>query len=385
MRGSYLAIISGAILLVILGLSWCGRTSTPVFTGVPQRQNASPAGASQPAAPVATAAPQAQASASPTVARDLRAVAARVSPAVILMSVFDESGKLLRTGTGFFISEDGKFVTSRHFLQGGAHGVAKTSDGGIYNVSGSLSEAAAADVAVLQAEVRKKVPFLTSGKTAAVNLGTRVALFGSALARGEMAFFETTVAARKSDQHGEWLELASPVPDNLVGTPAVNQNGELLGIVTLANGQTRAANIVRSASALDLLVAKIDSDAKPRWQAAARSSPSPAHEEQQGTEGQTRTPTPPNAVTQTTVGRTQKPRIVFNPKPQYPTYSYPREQGSGSFRITFSPSGQTMTVETVKSTGSDTLDKVTLEALRKWKSTPGQQWSVTVPVTFEPR
>ena len=340
--------------------------------------------ASPSAAP--TAAPPAQASASPTVASDLRTVAARVTPAVVLVSVFDEPGKLLRTGTGFFISEDGKFVTSRHFLQGGAHGVAKTIEGGIYNVSGSLTEAAAPDVAVLQAEVRKKVPFLTSGKTAAVDPGTRVALVGSALARGTIAFLETTVAARKSDKNGEWLELTSPAPDDMIGAPAVNQNGELLGIVTSASGQTRAATIVRSAGALDLLVAKIDSNAKAHWQATGRSSPSPAGGEQErATEQQSPTPSTPKAVTQTTVGRTQKPRIVFNPKPQYPSYSYPREQGSGSFRITFSPSGQAVSVETIKSTGSDTLDKVTLDALRRWKSTPGQQWSATVPVTFEPR
>src|SRR6266581_934735 len=107
MKRSYLAIISGSILLVLLVLSWCGRTTNPVFTGVPQPENASRAVGSPSAAITAPAAPQAQASASPTVSSDLRAVAERASPAVILISVFDEAGKLLRTGTGFFISEDG--------------------------------------------------------------------------------------------------------------------------------------------------------------------------------------------------------------------------------------------------------------------------------------
>jgi TonB family protein len=386
MRRSYLAIISGAILLVILVLSWRGRISNPVFTGVAQPEKASPVIASQAAANAATAAPPSKPTASPTVTSDLRAVAERVRPAVVLISVFDEPGKLLRTGTGFFISEDGKFVTSRHFLQGGAHGVAKTIDGGIHNASGSLTEVAAADVAVLQAEVKKKVPFLSSGTAAGVNPGTPVALVGSALVRGASALFEATVAAQRSDQNGEWLELSSSPPNDMIGAPVVNQNGELLGVVTQASGQPGGAIIVRSAGALDLLVAKIDNAAKPRWQVAARTSPSPAGgKEEQATEGQSPIPRPtPKVATQTTT-RTEKPRIVFNPKPQYPSYSYPRQQGSGTFRITFSPSGQAMNVETIKSTGSDTLDKVTLEALRKWKSTPGQQWSVTVPVTFEPR
>src|SRR5919201_3606896 len=380
MRRAYLAIISGSILLFILGLSWCGRTSTPVFTGVAEPEKSSPAIAPPPPATVPTAAPHSQPSATPTMASDLRAVVARVRPAVVLISVFDEPGKLLRTGTGFFISEDGKLVTSRHFLQGAAHGVAKTSDGGICNVSGSLAEAAATDLAVLQAEVKKKAPFLSYGKAAAVNPGTRVALVGSALERRAPEFFETTVAARKSDQDGEWLELASAPPDAMIGAPAVNRDGDLLGVVTFASGQSRAATIVRSAGALDLLVAKIDSVAKGRWQTGTRPSPSPAAGEAERSVEQ-KSPTPPPKM----ITRAQKPSIIFSPKTKYQTSSYPREQGSGSVRITFSPTGQAIGVETVKSTGSEILDKVTLEALRRWKSTPGEEWNVTVPVTFEQR
>jgi TonB family protein len=378
MRRSYLVIVSGSILLVIFGLSWCGRTPKPVFTGVPvQPENASPSPAARSSGPLSAS--QAPVSTGSPGASDFRAVAERVSPAVVLISVFDEPGKLLRTGTGFFISEDGKFVTSRHFVEDGAHGVAKTSDGHIYNVSGALTETAAGDVAVLQAEVKKKVPFLTSGKAAGVNPSKRIAIIASPLARGATAFVEAAVAAQKSDQNGEWLELSSPPPNEMIGAPAVNENGELLGIVTAPIGQTNATNIVRSSGALDLLAAKIETDAKARWQ-IAQGSPSPS-----ATEETSPTPQPtPKMVTQTTV-RTEKPRIVYNPKPPYPSYSYFHEKGSGNFRVTFSATGAVKKVEVVDSTRSQTLDNVTLEALRRWKSTPGQEWSVKVPITFERR
>lgn len=372
MRRSFLAIISGSILLVIFALSWCSRKSQPVFTGVPiPPENISPTPA---------AASNVPPSATPTPAgtSGLQKVAPSVRPAVILISVFDDPGKLLRTGTGFFISEDGKFVTSRRFVEGGAHGVVKTSDGGIYNVSGALTEGATLDVSVLQAEVKKKVPFLTSGKTAGVSPGTRVAVIGSPLARGATAFFEASVVAQKSDQKSEWLELSPAPPNELIGAAAVNENGELLGVVTGPAGQGNAANIVRSASAVDLLVAKVEANAKARWQ-TAQSSPSPP------AEGSSPIPRTMAAMGTGPTGRTQKPRIIYNPKPPYPSYSYFREKGSGNFRITFSATGQAANVETIRSTGNQTLDNVTLEALRRWKSTPGQQWSVTVPVTFERR
>jgi TonB family protein len=363
MRQSYLAILSGIILFVILGISWCGRKSKPEYTGIPvPAQSASPgasaAASAGPAGAKSSPAPVAQAP-----GPDFRKVAERVRPAVILISVFDEPGKLLRTGTGFFISEDGKFVTNRRVVAEAAHGVAKTSDGGIYNVTGALTQAESADLAVLKADVKKTVPFLTSGKAAAVQPGGRVAAIASPLVRGSPPLFEAMLSATKSDE-----------------------NGELLGIVTAQGEQSSASNIVRSSGAIDLLVAKIEGNAKGRWRAAAaRTSPSPIGEEEEAgvTPGPTAQPLT-RTVTTTTV-RTEKPKIVYNPKPAYPAYSYFREKGSGRFRITFSANGQAKNVEVIESTKSTTLDNVTVEALRRWKATPGQEWNVTVPVTFEKR
>ena len=77
--------------------------------------------------------------------------------------MFDSSGKVLRTETAFFISGDGRFITTAHAIDGGINAVAKMADGGIYNVSGILAASTAIDLAVLQADV-KRVPFLTLNK-----------------------------------------------------------------------------------------------------------------------------------------------------------------------------------------------------------------------------
>lgn len=388
MKPSRLAIFSGILLLVILGVSWCGRKPQPQYTGVPLP---SPT----PALPPASAAPAETASAAPPATAqspspELRKAAERVAPAVILVSLFDEPGKLLRTATGFFISEDGRFATNGHILADAAHGVAKTSAGGIYNVSGILTESEGADVAVLQAEVRKPVPFLTLGRAAGAQPGARVAAVASPLARGVPPLFAAAVAARNSDNNGERFELAPPPPNELIGAPVVTENGELLGMVTAQSGHAGAANIVRSSATIDLLVAKTGTSAKAEWAAArARGSPSPTPAFEQGEEQAAASPRPTTTplaktVTTTTV-RTEKPKIIYNPKPNYPSYSYFHEQGSGRFRVTFSAKGTVKNVEIVQSTRSATLDNVTVEALRRWKATPGQEWTVTVPVTFEKR
>ncbi|MFN2542937.1 MAG: TonB family protein [Chthoniobacterales bacterium] len=377
MKQSQLAIVSGIILLTILAVSWCARKPAPQYTGVPV--------ATQAPTPVATAAASPAAGAqSPS--PELRKVTERVAPAVILISVFDEPGKLLRTGTGFFISEDGKFVTNRHIVAEGAYGVAKTGDGGIYNVTGTLIEAEAADVAVLQAEVKKPVHFLSSGRAAGAQPGTRVAAVASPLARGVAPLFAATVAGASADENGERLQLAPPPPNEMIGAPVINEKGELLGLVMPQAGKAGAPNVVRSSSALDLLVAKIGSGAKPRWPpATARGSPSPLPTAQEELAGATPTPMPVTRTVTTTTARIGKPRIIYDPKPAYPAYSYFHEKGSGRFRISFSANGTVKNIDVVESTKSATLDNITIEALRRWRATPGQEWNIMVPVTFERR
>jgi TonB family protein len=391
MKQSHLAVVSGIVLVIILTVSWCGRKSKPQYTGVPM-QSATPAAAASGAPRTAGAAPTAAAQSSPppvaqSPSPELRKAAERVAAAVVLVSVFDEPGKLLRTGTGFFLSEDGKFITNWHVVADAAHAVVKTSDGAIHNVTGTLTQAGPADLAILQAEVKKSVAFVTSGRAAHAQPGTQVAAVASPLARGGVPrLFAATVAATNIDQNGERLEVSPPPPKEMAGAPVVNGNGELLGIVATQSGQAGAPNVVRAAGALDLLVAKMGRDVKPRWAVGSGTSASPSPPGEQGMEATpqpTRQPTIKTITTTTT--QTGKPKIIYDPKPAYPAYSYFHEQGSGRFRITFSATGTVKHVDTVESTKSATLDNVTVEALRRWRSTPGQEWNITVPITFERR
>jgi TonB family protein len=41
-------------------------------------------------------------------------------------------------------------------------------------------------------------------------------------------------------------------------------------------------------------------------------------------------------------------------------------------------------VETVTSTGRPVLDQAALNGLRQWKSEPGHEWTILVPISFEP-
>ena len=125
--------------------------------------------------------------------------------------MFDSSGKLLRTETAFFISGDGRLITTAHAIEGGTNAVAKTADGGIYNVSGILAASTTFDLAVLQADV-KRVPFLTLSKSPNLEMGTRVGVVGSVLAGSAEAARETIISMQQSDR----LEIAATLPPDSV-------------------------------------------------------------------------------------------------------------------------------------------------------------------------
>jgi TonB family protein len=318
---------------------------------------------SQPPPPVATAAQSpaaAPVSQSPqttpaqTPPSELANLEAKVRPSVIWVSTFDSKGNLLRTETGFFISADGRFITTAHAIEGTVNAVAKTADGGIYNVTGVLTVSKSADLAVLKAEIKpqKLLRFLDLNKTGELSLGAKVAVVGSTLAGNEGTAHETTVTGQSSDR----LELAGATAASSIGAPVVSENGDVIGVVTSVGEKI----IARPVAALDSVLSRVTADAQARWPQVAQTSPTPH--------------------------ATPKPRLLYAPAPSFPPgQSLPGQSGTGRFRLTFDPQGNVTNIQMVTSTGNPYFDQSAIKTLRQWKSAPSQGWQATVPVTFKTR
>jgi TonB family protein len=295
-----------------------------------------------------------QANASQTPSSELANLETRVRPSVIWVTVFDPKGNLLRTESGFFISPDGRFVTTAHAIEGGVNAVAKTADGGIYNVSGLLTVSKSADLAVLKADIKpqKLLRFLDLNKTGELSAGARVAVVGSSLAGNEGSARETTITTQSSDR----LEIAGTTAASSLGSPIVNENGDVVGIVTSAGEKT----IARPVAALDAVLSRVTADTQARWPQTAETSPTPH--------------------------ATPKPRLLFAPAPSFPPgQSLPGQSGTGRFRLTFDAQGNVTDIRIVTSTGNPYFDQAAVQTLRQWKSAPSQGWQATVPVTFRTR
>jgi TonB family protein len=295
-----------------------------------------------------------QANAGQTPSAELTNLETKVRSSVIWVTAFDAKGNLLRTETGFFISADGRFVTTEHTIEGAVNAVAKSGDGGIYNVTGILTASKASGLAVLQADVkpRKLLRFLDLNKSGDLSTGARVTVIGSALSGNEGAARETTITAQSSDR----LEIAGAIPASLVGAPVVNENGEVVGVITSTGEKT----IARPIDALDSMLSRVTADTQARWPQLAETSPTPH--------------------------ATPKPRLLYAPAPSFPPgQSLPGQSGTGRFLLTFDARGNVTNIQVVKSTGNPYFDQAAIKTLSQWKSAPSQGWQATVPVTFRTR
>jgi TonB family protein len=295
-----------------------------------------------------------QANTGQTQPSELANLEAKVRPSVIWMTTFDPKGNLLRTESGFFISADGRFVTTAHALDGAINAVAKTGDGAIYNVSGVLTTSKSSDLAVLKADVKpqKLLRFLDLNKTGELSQGAKVAVLGSALAGNDGTAHQMTITRLSSDR----LEIAGATAASSVGSPVVNENGDVIGIVTSTGEKTTA----RPGAALDSILSRVTADTQARWPQLDQASPTPH--------------------------ATPKPRLLYAPAPSFPPgQSLPGQSGTCRFRLTFDPQGNVTNIQIVTSTGNPYFDQAAIRTLRQWKSAPSQGWQATVPVTFKTR
>src|SRR6476660_6778683 len=209
-----LPLLRYALWLAVFAAVGCGRKSTSQVVGgspVAQSRSVSPVTTetqSPAVAPSITPSSGVKANQSPS--SELARLETRIQPTVIWVSVFDAKGNLLGTQTGFFISPEGRFVTTERGIEGGINAVAKTADGGIYNITGILAASKVLDLAVLQVDVkpRKLLRFLGLHKDADLPVGAGVVVIGSALAGNEGNAREATIAS----QEPERLEITGATP-----------------------------------------------------------------------------------------------------------------------------------------------------------------------------
>jgi S1-C subfamily serine protease len=188
-------------------------------------------------------------------ALDVPRLAATAKPSVVLVTLYDERGEKVASGTGFFVSEDGKLVTNHHVIEGAVAAKASLSDGREVAIKSILSDDAPHDIAVVQCEGSGYAP-LSIGDTSALHVGEDVVVVGSPLGLSTTVSTGIVAAVRDKGLAGDdrfdeeerkaaaaWgLQITAPVSHGSSGSPILDAAGEVVGVAVAVLGEGENIN-----------------------------------------------------------------------------------------------------------------------------------------------
>ena len=168
---------------------------------------------------------------------DPEEIYARVSPGVVEVAVYEPGGEYYGLGSGFFIDDEGTFVTNYHVIDGTVSGEITLEDGSVHDITGVKAYDETLDLAIVQADVTGN-DFLTISEQP-VRTGETVYAIGSS--EGLTGTFSDGIVSTASrDLEGvKCIQITAPISHGNSGGPLVNVYGQVVGInsMSLVEGQ----------------------------------------------------------------------------------------------------------------------------------------------------
>ena len=188
-----------------LTVGWDSATSTVTLNSAPQQDTDKPLNAEQ--------------------------IYAKCSSAVFYIEIYDAYGDAIASGSGVFISADGKALTNHHVVEDAHSASVYTTDGVVHNVTGYYDAQQGIDMAIIQVE-GSGFPYLSIGNSQSVAGGQNIFAIGSPLG------LDNTISQgiisnpnRVVDGLG-YIQITAPISHGSSGGALINDRGQLIGITT---------------------------------------------------------------------------------------------------------------------------------------------------------
>jgi tetratricopeptide (TPR) repeat protein len=169
----------------------------------------------------------------------LPAVIKRVEPSIIVLLTYDKEGRFLGQGTGFFITQDGDVITNYHVLKGAGRADVRTGDGKMYPVKRIVAEDEEGDLIRVSIDIREEIVHPLPIHAPFPEVGERIIVVGTPLGLEKTVSDGIISAIREVPQFGKIIQVTAPISPGSSGSPVVNMNGEVVGVVSffLMQGQ----------------------------------------------------------------------------------------------------------------------------------------------------
>lgn len=159
---------------------------------------------------------------------------------VFSIVTYDNSDKILKTGNGFFVTEDGIALSDYSLFKGAKRAVAITSEGKQMPVEAIMGVDDMYDVAKFRVSIDgKKVQALPIATTAPA-VGSKVLLLPYSTQKDRSFTPGELKAADKAGEKYYYYTLGMHLRDKMVSCPVLTEQGQVFGLAQLSSGKDTA-------------------------------------------------------------------------------------------------------------------------------------------------
>ena len=193
---------------------------------------------------------------------DLTQLIKEVEPAVLFIRIYDRNKEPIASGSGFFISSDGEFVTNRHVMEGAYYATALSPNGKRYTITKVTGVHPEADlVKGTVGNLTEPVPYLRISKEGVVK-GQRIYVFGNPTGMLFTVSDGIVSALRTMPKLGPVIQMTAPISGGSSGGPVVNGQGEVVGI-SVAGFDANVGQNINFAVPADFITALVPPSSSP--------------------------------------------------------------------------------------------------------------------------
>jgi predicted Zn finger-like uncharacterized protein len=166
----------------------------------------------------------------------------RVNPAVATVITYDSGNNLFKQGSGFFINQQGDFITNYHVLKGAYAAVIKFHNDVEFKVDFVLAANEKKDLVKLA--IRIPGGLLEPGTWLEIDpnpprIADKVIVIGTPMGLGRTVSDGIISAIREVPERGTAFQMTAPISGGSSGSPVIDMHGKVIGVATfqLVTGQ----------------------------------------------------------------------------------------------------------------------------------------------------
>ena len=156
-------------------------------------------------------------------------------PAVFIINTYDKDNKPLKLGTGFFIDSKGIALSNYHVFEGANTATITTIDGKIYPINNVISQSKEMDILKFSISNSNQIlfPFLNLAHSKPKE-GEDVYVIGNPKGLEFSVSNGIVSSIRYDEKIGQIIQTTTPISEGNSGSPLINLNNEVVGIVSFS-------------------------------------------------------------------------------------------------------------------------------------------------------